>query len=109
LGISIYPDDDHWETETWWQAKDGPINREFSIMAHLVTADGNAVSVADGLGVSPLVLRFGDIIVQRHRFPKPHEGTDYWLRTGAYWLDTMERWRIDGAADADTLLIALGH
>jgi len=109
LGISVYPDGESWEVETWWQATDGPVNHDFSIMAHLVTADGKAVAVADGLGVSHLALRAGDIIVQRHRFPKPQEGIDYWLRTGAYWLDSMERWRVDGAADADALLIVLGH
>jgi hypothetical protein len=107
LGIVFTATPEVWEVETWWQVKVGPLERPFSIMAHLVSADGYVQAVADGLGVSPLALRPGDIVVQRHRFPKPPEGQAYWLRTGAYWLDNLERWQVDEAAPADTLLIPL--
>ena len=109
VGMTLTTADESWEVETWWQANAAPVNRPFSIMAHLISADGYTLSVADGLGVSPFALHSGDIWVQRHGFPKPPEGQDYWLRTGAYWLDTLERWNIDGAVDADALFIPLGH
>jgi hypothetical protein len=109
LGIHSYPGSDYWEIETWWQVNQGPISRPFSVMAHLTSGDGRALSVADGLGVSPLDLRAGDILVQRHRFARPLEEADCWLRTGIYWLDTMERWPIAGAAEADAIFVVLGR
>jgi hypothetical protein len=97
------------EVETWWRVTDGPISRPFSIMAHLVSPQGDMVGVGDGLGVSPLVLTAGDVVVQRHRFPKAPREPDLWLRTGVYWLDTMERWRVDGAPERDALLVPLAE
>jgi 4-amino-4-deoxy-L-arabinose transferase-like glycosyltransferase len=104
LSFAFYPQGDVWEIETWWQVNAGPIDRPVSLMAHLVSADGFTLANADGLGVSPLALRPGDVFVQRHRFPKPLDGQAYWLRTGVYWADTLERWPID---DADALFILL--
>jgi 4-amino-4-deoxy-L-arabinose transferase-like glycosyltransferase len=97
------------EVETWWQVLDGPINRQFSFMGHLLTQDGKAVGVSDGLAVSPDVLLSGDILVQRHRFSIPDLPGPFLFQTGAYWLDTMERWgvRVDGKPAGDQILLSL--
>lgn len=47
----------------------------------------------------------GDLVIQRHRF-EGVDGPPLTLRTGAYWLDTMERWTVAGTDD-DMLLIPL--
>lgn len=94
------------EVETWWQVQNGPITRSFSIMAHLITLHGEVIGTDDGLGISPLVLAEGDVVVQRHRFPQPLTGVEVWLRTGAYWLDTLARWPVlDGEAPRDAVLL----
>jgi len=98
LGTQAYRDAKNLEVETWWQVSDGPITRPFSIMAHLLSAQGNVIAIADGLGVWPSVLASGDVFVQRHRFSLPDDvAAEVWLQTGAYWLDTMERWAIQDA------------
>ncbi len=107
LGSTFTTDDSVWEVESWWQVVQGPVERPFSLMAHLVSSDGTVLAVADGLGVSPLVLRPGDTIVQRHRFPAPPAGQSYWLKTGAYWSDTLEQWPLDNTPDANALFIPL--
>jgi hypothetical protein len=94
LGAKAYSEVDGLDVETWWQVTDGPITRPFSIMAHLLAPQGDVINQADGLGVWPSVLAPGDVFVQRHHFALPQEGDEVWLRTGAYWLDTMERWAI---------------
>ena len=108
LGVAVYSFDSSEQTlevETWWRVTEGSVMRPFSIMAHLLTVDGSVQSVADGLGAFPPVLAAGDVVVQRHRFPKPVEGTTTYLRTGAYWVDTMERWPVQGVP-GDNVLIA---
>ena len=69
--------------------------RPLSLMAHLLGSDGIPITVGDGLGVPIDQWRPGDVIVQRHRLQVPEEtpGGEYMLQAGAYWLDTMERWR----------------
>jgi len=106
LGFDLDQLDNGWEIRTWWQIRQAPIDRPFSIMAHLITAEGQAILVADGLGVSPLALRAGDIVVQRHRFQVESECVGCWLRIGVYWLDSMERWDVEGA-NGDALFIRL--
>jgi hypothetical protein len=91
---AVHPGD---VVELWafWQVNEIPA-RPLSLMAHLVGPDGVPVAVGDGLGLSVDQWRAGDLIVQRHRLPLP-EGTaagEYRLQTGAYWLDTMERWPV---------------
>jgi len=93
--------------ETWWQITEGRLTRPLSIMAHLITESGEPLGVADGLGISPLYLQPGDIIVQRHRFPAPQEGTQLWLRTGLYWTDSLERWTVGNPTEADAIFILL--
>ncbi len=107
LGAEAYLEKETWEIETWWRVTDGPITRPFSIMAHLLSSDEGNTQVSDGLGVSPAALSAGDVIVQRHRFSPLRAGSDAWLLTGAYWLDTMERWSVDGAPVGDTISIHL--
>ena len=93
--------------ETWWRMEHtAPFTRSFSVMAHLVGEAGESVAVADGLGVSPMALRPGDVIVQYHEF----EGSlnkAFWLRTGVYWLDDGERWLITGDAPHDAVFVPL--
>ncbi len=107
LGVQAYPDGDTLDVETWWQVTEGPITRPLSIMGHLLNGSGELIGQDDGLGVSPVVWQPGDIIVQRHRFPQPPVGTELWLRTGAYWLDTMERWKVLGSPEADVILLPI--
>lgn len=101
LGITAYNHRDSLEIETWWRVTTRPDGRPFSIMAHLLDAGGQALAVADGLGVAPTELQRGDVVVQSHVFLS--DGTDgaRWLRTGAYWLDTGVRWSVgDDSEDA---------
>ncbi|MBC7227584.1 MAG: glycosyltransferase family 39 protein [Thermoflexales bacterium] len=107
LGTRVRSEGDGLEVETWWQVTEGPITRPLSIMGHLLNEAGEVIGEDDGLGVSPVLWQPGDIIVQRHRFPLPPEGEELWLRTGVYWLDTMERWPIAGSPQTDMLLIPL--
>jgi len=79
-----------------------------SIMAHLVDAQGRVISGDDGLGVPIEVWQVGDTIVQRHVFKTQDlaPGT-YWIETGVYRLDTLERYRIlqEGRPVGDRLLL----
>ncbi len=107
LGAATCSQEETLEVETWWQVTEGPITRPLSIMAHLLAGDGAVLGIADGLGVSPLTLVPGDVVVQRHRFPAPAKGTEVWLRTGVYWLDTMERWPVASVPGNDALFVLL--
>jgi hypothetical protein len=86
---------------TFWQVESAP-DRPLSILAHLIGPDGTPVAVGDGLGVPVEAWQPGDVIVQRHTFQLPQDipSGRYGLVTGAYWLDTMERWAVhDGAGN----------
>jgi len=107
LGATASLQADALEVETWWQVMAGPITRPLSIMAHLLTDTGDVLGLADGLGVSPVMWQPGDIIVQRHRFPLPPASVGLYFRTGAYWLDTMERWSLDSMPETDMMRIPL--
>lgn len=107
LGATTYRDHGTLAVETWWQVTEGPIERPFSIMGHLVSADGQAVETVDGLGVSPAALTVGDVVVQRHRFARPPTETGLSFLTGAYWSDTLERWEVEGVPNTDSLLVRL--
>jgi len=80
-----------------------------SIMAHLLDAQGRVVSGSDGLGVPTQVWQAGDTIVQAHwlNVPKDIAPGSYWVQTGIYRLDTLERYRIlrEGQAVGDRLLL----
>jgi hypothetical protein len=95
------------DVETWWQVTDGPVARPFSILAHRVSLDGQTLDASDGLGISPLAIVPGDVLVQRHRLAIPPEETVIWLRTGGYWLDTVARWPLTDVPGADALLVRL--
>jgi hypothetical protein len=66
-----------------------------SIMGHVLDAQGRVVSGSDGLGVPIEVWQVGDTIVQKHVFKTQDlaPGT-YWIETGVYRLDTMERYGV---------------
>jgi hypothetical protein len=106
LGAGVYRDGPGLDVETWWQVAEGPISRPFSIMGHLLTPGGEVLGVSDGLAVSPVELFPGDVLVQRHRFDGV-TGEEFLLRTGAYWLDTMERWSVANVPGADVLWVSL--
>jgi hypothetical protein len=95
-----------WEVSTLWRVIDGPVPRPFSIIGHLVSADGSVIAGADGLGLSPLALVPGDLYVQRHRFSSV-PAKDVYFQTGAYWLDTMEQWAVLDAPRANALAFNL--
>ena len=96
------------ELHTFWEVKESP-GRPLSLMAHLIGSDGNVVAVGDGLGIPVDQWRPGDVIVQRHLLEAP-EATPagaYRLQTGAYWLDTMERWSVHlaGGTTGDRIML----
>jgi len=107
LGAVAHPSAETWQVETWWRVTEGPIARPFSILGQLVSAEGEMWSMYDKLSVSPLTLLEGDVLVQRHRFAAPPQKTGVWLRTGAYWLDDMQRWSVTSAPGAGALLLRL--
>jgi hypothetical protein len=79
---------------TVWRVT-GSADAPLSIMAHLVDAQGRVVSSDDGLGVPIEAWQVGDTIVQKHRFKTQDLAPGrYWVETGIYRLDTMERYRI---------------
>jgi len=67
-------------------------------MAHLIAPDGTTVAVGDGMGHPLDQWHPGDIIVQQHHFPRPDK-IGYTFRIGGYWLDTLERWMVEGGGD----------
>ena len=95
------------ELQTLWEVSEVPA-RPLSLMAHLIGPDGSAIAVGDGLGVPVDQWRLGDVIVQRHLLQVPEDAPagEYWLQTGAYWLDRMERWQtwMDGTTGDRILL-----
>ena len=68
-------------------------------MLHLIAPGGAFTVVGDGLGVPIESWLSGDIFVQRHVLNLPADAPPgaYTLATGAYWLDTMERWPVEEA------------
>jgi len=103
LNGTVRQEKDVLEISTLWKVIDGPVARPFSIMGHLVSADGTVIAGSDGLGISPLALAPGDLYVQRHRFSGIPEG-DIHFQTGAYWLDTLEQWAVIGSPRVNALL-----
>ncbi len=82
--------------------------RPLSLMLHLVGPGGAPLVVGDGLGVPLASWQEGDMIVQRHRLAVPREAPagEYVLYTGAYWLDTLERWSIlEGGMPVDDRVV----
>ncbi len=106
LGVRVVPGSDDVELETWWQVT-APVTRSFSIMAHLLDSQGQVISVADGFGIPPIDLRPGDTVVQRHLFAPQAPQIPAWVRTGAYWFDTMSRWHVTTTPSADALFVVL--
>jgi hypothetical protein len=62
----------------------------------VVGPGGAPLLVGDGLGVPTENWRVGDVILQRHRLTLPVGASvgAYQVYTGAYWLDTLERWPV---------------
>ncbi len=85
------------DMETWWRVERGP-ERPLSLMLHLMGPDGAPVAVGDGLAVPIEQWRAGDVLVQRHRLAVPEDAPAgaYSPVTGVYWLDTLERWPVEG-------------
>lgn len=111
LGYTLYADDvspgDTLVLETHWRIRAVP-GRLLSLMAHLLGPDGAGVAVGDSLGFPIEQWQPGDVFVQRHSLLIPADAPSgpYTLRTGAYWLDTLERWSVitmDGETDTLTI------
>ncbi|MCB9130602.1 MAG: hypothetical protein H6647_06605 [Anaerolineales bacterium] len=94
------------DVETRWQVLDGPVERPFSLIGHVLDEQGAATAMADGLGLSPLALQTGDVLVQRHRFPQT-SGDSVQFETGAYWLDDLSRWPVTGTPGAAGIVLTL--
>jgi len=97
------------DISTWWRVV-GPLPSEpLSVMAHVVTEDGQTLGVADGLGLLPSQLTVQDILVQRHSFaiPQSTSPSDLWLRTGIYALSDQVRWPVDGCPGCDAVFVSL--
>jgi hypothetical protein len=107
LSVAAHQGNDGLVVETWWRVDDGPVARPFSVMGHLLSASGDVVGMYDNLGVSPLALASGDILVQRHVFDVLPDSGTLWLRTGAYWLDSMERWGVTDRPGVDVLVVPI--
>lgn len=89
------------ELATFWRVAAIPELRNLSVMGHLLTESGALAANADGLGVPLDQWRVGDVLTQRHAIALSAEAAPgrYWLQTGLYWLDTLERWQIAAAGD----------
>ncbi len=96
------------EIITYWRVTVAP-DAPFSLMAHLITSDGQPLEIVDGLGVTWHQLRPGDVVVQRHLFTvQPEQPTsELYLRTGAYWLAEGIRWPSLANPGADAIFIPL--
>ncbi len=96
------------ELWTFWQVNEIP-GRPLSLMAHLLGPDGLSVAVGDGLGLPVDQWQIGDVIVQRHRLLVTEETLEgeYQLQTGAYWLDSMDRWQahLSDGTSSDRILL----
>jgi hypothetical protein len=109
LGTRAYPTGEGLEIETWWRVEAESLTRPFSLMAHLIDAQGNNLGVGDGLGAALTSLHRGDVLVQAHTFPDTPAMEGLWLRTGAYWLDSGERWRTGTAGAGDAIFVPLAE
>jgi len=111
LGYTLDADDiapgDEIVLQTYWRVRELQ-GRPLSLMAHLLGPDGTGVAVGDGLGFSIEQWQPGDVIVQQHVLSIPADARPgvYTVITGAYWLDTMERW-IVGAGETYIVLEAI--
>ncbi|MCD4739458.1 MAG: hypothetical protein K8R89_09420, partial [Anaerolineae bacterium] len=96
------------EIITYWHVTATP-EAPFSLIAHLVTTNGQTLEVANGLGVTWHQLRPGDVLTQRHLFTAQpeHPPGELYLRTGAYWLADDARWPIPAHPGADAIFIPL--
>ncbi len=107
LGHNVRQEESDVVLITIWKVT-GPVRRPLSLMAHVVNANSQPIAVGDGLGVPYAQLQPGDVIVQQHPLTVPADtpAGEYWLQTGAYWLDTMEKLPVaDEDADIDRILL----
>lgn len=103
------PDDHAIEVWTFWRVGALPA-KPLSLMLHLVGPGGSPVVVADGLAVPVENWQLNDVIIQRHRLEIPPEALagDYALYSGAYWIDSLQRWPVfqEGQAVGDRLFLS---
>jgi hypothetical protein len=97
------------ELLTFWRVIGQP-PAMLSVMAHLVSADGQVIAVGDGLGFTADQWQVGDVFVQRHLFQIPASVTTgtFWAQAGLYTLDNLQRLSVtvNGAAVGDSLRLA---
>jgi len=94
---------------TYWRVESGA-SRLISLMAHLVTADGQMIANGDGLGVPIENWQTGDVIVQRHVLTIPRDAQPgiYQVQTGVYTLEDLQRFPVvrGSAQQGDQLFLA---
>jgi len=109
LGADVRRREETIEMDTHWRVLDSSGGRWLSVMAHLLSSDGHLIAGDDGMGVPIDQWRVGDTIVQHHVLALPPDIAPgkYWLQTGVYWLDSMERWSITygGKVAGDRLIV----
>jgi hypothetical protein len=95
---------------TYWRILTHP-SRPLSLMLHLVNADGIPIAVGDGLGIPVDQWQRGDMIVQHHTLEIPADTPPgaYQVRSGAYWLDDMQRLKSSGNRDILLTSIEIGN
>jgi 4-amino-4-deoxy-L-arabinose transferase-like glycosyltransferase len=81
-----------------------------SVMAHLLSSDGQPIAVGDGLGFTADQWQAGDVFVQRNvlQIPANALAGAFEVRVGLYTLDTIQRLPVfqNGAAVGDSLRLA---
>jgi hypothetical protein len=91
---------------TFWRVTGQP-PAMLSVMAHLVTDDGRAIAIADGLGFTADQWQAGDVFIQRHLFQIPSSTPPglLWAQTGLYTLDDLQRLpvTVNGVPAGDSL------
>ncbi len=94
------------ELLTLWRVTGRP-PAMLSVMAHLVTDEGRAIAVGDGLGFTADQWQPGDMFVQRSllQIPAGTPSGTLWAQTGLYTLENIQRLPVfvSGASAGDTL------
>jgi len=106
IGYALQEQDAAVALDTFWRVTEVP-TRPLSLMAHLISPDGSAVAVGDGLGFSIDQWRPGDRFIQSHILaPSEISPTGHYeIRVGAYWLDTMERMHLKDSPGQDSITL----
>lgn len=96
LGYEIFQDKatrgQDFEVVIYWKAE-GPVYEPLSSFVHLIDEQDNIAGQYDGMDVPARRWKNGDLIAQSYKFTIDTSAAagSYWLSTGLYKLETMER------------------